>query len=39
METLPVSAEAPVDALTGEMVTYPVDAELADEAEALGEAR
>jgi MFS family permease len=35
----PVEAEAPVDALTGEMVTYPVDAELADEAEAFGEAR
>ncbi len=34
-----VEAEAPVDALTGEMVTYPVDAELADQAEAFGEAR
>ncbi len=30
-ETAPVSAEAPVDALTGEMVTYPVDAELASD--------
>jgi MFS family permease len=30
-QTAPVSAEAPVDALTGEMVTYPVDAELAVE--------
>ncbi|HTX83197.1 MAG TPA: MFS transporter [Streptosporangiaceae bacterium] len=38
-EAAPVDAEAPVDALTGEMVTYPVDAELAGEAEAFGEAR
>ena len=30
-------AEAPADALTGEMLTLPVDAELADEASALGE--
>ena len=32
-----VEAEAPVDALTGEMVTFPVDAELAGMPEALGE--
>jgi len=38
-DSAPVSAEAPADALTGEMVTYPVDAELAGEAEAVGEAR
>jgi MFS family permease len=37
-ETAPVEGEAPVDALTGEMVTYPADAERADE-EAFGEAR
>jgi hypothetical protein len=33
-----VAAEAPVDALIGEMVTYPVDAELADSAELAGDA-
>jgi MFS family permease len=35
----PVSAEAPVDPVIGEMVSYPVDAELADEPGALGESR
>ncbi len=34
-----VEAEAPVDAVTGEMVTYPVDAELAGEPGAVGEGR
>jgi hypothetical protein len=38
-EKTPVDAEAPVDPMIGEMVTYPVDAELADDAEAFGEAR
>ena len=33
----PVDAEAPVDALIGEMVSLPVDAELAGGAEAVGE--
>jgi MFS family permease len=32
-----VEAEAPVDPMAGEMLTLPVDAELADEAAALGE--
>jgi MFS family permease len=35
----PLSAEAPVDPIIGEMVAYPVDAELADEPKALGESR
>jgi hypothetical protein len=35
----PVTAEAPVDPVIGEMVAYPVDAELADEPEVLGEGR
>ena len=34
-----VDAEAPVDAVTGEMVTYPVDAELAGDPGAVGESR
>jgi hypothetical protein len=38
-ETAPVAAEAPVDVLTGEMVTYPVDAELAYDAELAGDAQ
>jgi MFS family permease len=38
-DTAPVAAEAPVDALIGEMVTYPVDAELAANAETIREAR
>jgi MFS family permease len=37
--TLVVDAEAPVDAVAGEMVTYPVDAELAGEPGAVGESR
>jgi hypothetical protein len=36
--SLVVDAEAPVDAIAGEMVTYPVDAELAGEG-AVGESR
>jgi len=36
---LVVDAEAPVDAVAGEMVTYPVDAELAGEPGAVGESR
>jgi MFS family permease len=35
----PVLAEAPVDPIIGEMVALPVDAELADDAEALREGR
>jgi len=34
-----VEAEAPVDAVIGEMVTYPVDAELAEEPGVVGESR
>jgi len=37
--TLVVEAEAPVDAVAGEMVAYPVDAELAGEPGAVGESR
>jgi MFS family permease len=37
--SLVVDAEAPVDAVAGEMVTYPVDAELAGEPGAVGESR
>jgi MFS family permease len=37
--SLVVDAEAPVDAMTGEMVTYPVDAELASESGTVGESR
>jgi len=37
--TVVVEAEAPVDAVAGEMVTYPVDAELAGEPGAVGESR
>jgi MFS family permease len=37
--TLVVDAEAPVDAVAGEMVSYPVDAELAGEPGAVGESR
>jgi MFS family permease len=37
--TLVVEAEAPVDAVAGEMVAYPVDAELAGESGARGESR
>ena len=33
----PVEAEAPVDAVVGEMVSLPVDAELAGGPEAVGE--
>ena len=36
-ETGHVEAEAPVDAVVGEMVSLPVDAELADIPDALGE--
>jgi MFS family permease len=35
----PVQPETAADAVIGEMVTYPVDTELAGEAEALGESR
>ena len=37
--SLVVDAEAPVDAVAGEMVAYPVDAELAGEPGAVGESR
>jgi MFS family permease len=37
--TFPLNAEAPVDAISGEMVTYPVDAELAGEPGAVSEGR
>jgi MFS family permease len=37
--SLVVDAEAPVDAISGEMVSYPVDAELAGEPGAVGESR
>jgi MFS family permease len=37
--SLVVDAEAPVDPVAGEMVTYPVDAELAGEPGAVGESR
>ena len=37
--SLVVDAEAPVDAFAGEMVAYPVDAELAGEPGAVGESR
>ncbi|HEY2080298.1 MAG TPA: hypothetical protein VGH53_28560, partial [Streptosporangiaceae bacterium] len=37
--TLVVEAEAPVDAVAGEMVAYPVDAELAGEPGTVGESR
>jgi MFS family permease len=38
-DSLVVDAEAPVDPVAGEMVTYPVDAELASEPGAVGESR